>query len=122
MKVPPPEKRKCEQCLNEMTLNLFRLNSSKCRYCQDELPVPPRLVNEIPKSDSDDSLNLDTNTNYEQKNIDSNASKDLSQAMEFTLNLIPPKPDWVLWAYLGGGLLVLIIIGIIALRFVRASG
>ena len=51
--------------------------------------------------------------------VDSNAS---NRTMELTINLIPPKPTWVLWAYLGGGLLVLIIIGMIALRFVRASG
>ena len=43
MNLPPPQNRKCEICLNTMTLNLFRLNSLKCRYCQDGLSVPQRL-------------------------------------------------------------------------------
>ena len=46
MKVPPPERRRCEECLNTMTLNLFRLNSPKCRYCQDGIAIPLRLLEE----------------------------------------------------------------------------
>ena len=48
MKVLPPERRRCEECLNTMTLNLFRLNSPKCRYCQDGLSIPQRLLEEKP--------------------------------------------------------------------------
>ena len=44
MRVPPPELRRCDLCLNNITLNLFRLNSSVCRYCQDGMPLPKRLV------------------------------------------------------------------------------
>ncbi len=44
MKVPKPESRKCDECRNTMTLNLFRLNSAKCRYCQDGISVPERLI------------------------------------------------------------------------------
>ena len=44
MQVPPPENRRCEECLNTIPLNLFRLNSSKCRYCQDGLVIPPMLI------------------------------------------------------------------------------
>ena len=87
------------------------LDTPMASYAQKEVKQQLRVLATITSEEGRD-----------KNSTDSNASKDLSQAMEFTLNLIPPKPDWVLWAYLGGGLLVLIIIGIIALRFVRASG
>ncbi len=49
MNIPPPQSRKCEKCLNTMTLNLFRLNSSECRYCQDGLNIPKRiLIDNVP--------------------------------------------------------------------------
>ncbi len=44
MNVPPPEGRLCQECRNTITLNLFRLNSQKCRYCEDDLPIPERLI------------------------------------------------------------------------------
>ena len=44
MQIPPQSKRKCEECLNTIPLNHFRLNSSKCRYCQDGLIVPTMLI------------------------------------------------------------------------------
>ncbi len=44
MKLQPPETRICDECQNDMTLNLFQLNSSKCRYCQEGLPIPKRLI------------------------------------------------------------------------------
>ena len=44
MQIPPQSKRKCEECLNTIPLNHFRLNSSKCRYCQDGLSVPTMLI------------------------------------------------------------------------------
>ncbi|WP_320667761.1 hypothetical protein [Prochlorococcus sp. MIT 1307] len=44
MKVPLPEKRRCEECQNLMSLNLYRLNSSTCRYCQDGISIPKRLL------------------------------------------------------------------------------
>ena len=53
MKVPAPEGRKCEECLNTMTLNLFRLNSSTCRYCQDGLSIPSRLIDQSTKRNDD---------------------------------------------------------------------
>ena len=53
MKVPPPEKRKCDECTNSMTLNLFRLNSSICRYCQDGITVPHRLLEMIEEKEQD---------------------------------------------------------------------
>ena len=87
------------------------LDTPMASYAQKEVKQQLRVLATITSEEGRD-----------KNSTDSNASKDLSQAMEFTLNLIPPKPDWVLWAYLGGGLLVLIIIGIIALRFVRTSG
>ncbi len=46
MQVPQPEKRICDQCQNSMALNLFKLNSMKCRYCQDGLSVPTRLIDQ----------------------------------------------------------------------------
>ena len=44
MIIPPAEKRKCDQCLISMNLNLFRLNSSICRFCQDGMTIPKSLV------------------------------------------------------------------------------
>ena len=71
MKVPQPEKRKCDECLNYMTLNLFRLNSEKCRYCQESLAIPERLKENQPK------LNHDSNTSTLQtKDIDTYELKD----------------------------------------------
>ncbi len=44
MELTPPQTRKCEECSNTITLNLFRLNSEKCRYCEDGLEIPKRLL------------------------------------------------------------------------------
>ena len=57
MNLPPPARRKCDECMNSMTLNLFKLNSTICRFCQDGLPVPIRLQTkeqEDPKKSSPD--------------------------------------------------------------------
>ena len=66
MNAPPPEKRKCESCFNIMTLNLFRLNSFQCRYCQDGISIPSRLINNskddesiLEESKDDDSSTTD---------------------------------------------------------------
>ena len=47
MNISPPEKRRCEACTNTMTLNLFSLNSSVCRYCQEGMAIPARLISNI---------------------------------------------------------------------------
>ena len=61
MKVPLPEKRRCEECSNTMTLNLFRLNSSTCRYCQEGITVPSRLIEE--QRQNEVNISLETNNN-----------------------------------------------------------
>ncbi len=48
MEIPAAEKRKCQECLNDMTLNLFRLNKSICRFCEDGMAVPQRLISSEP--------------------------------------------------------------------------
>ena len=82
MQVPPPENRTCEECLNTIPLNLFRLNSPKCRYCQDGLVIPPMLIakkmdqvtntNELEISNSSNDKNLPENimsTNEPQDDV-----------------------------------------------------
>ena len=82
MQVPPPENRTCEECLNTIPLNLFRLNSSKCRYCQDGLVIPPMLIekkmeeetntNELKISHPPDDTNIPENimpTNQQQNDV-----------------------------------------------------
>ena len=51
MNFPPPETRKCDACFNQMTINYFRLNSSICRYCEDGLVIPERLITNSPHSE-----------------------------------------------------------------------
>ena len=46
MNIPPPEKRVCQKCFNSMALNLFKLNSSECRYCQDGLEIPKIILSQ----------------------------------------------------------------------------
>ena len=77
MKTPPPEKRKCEICSNTMTLNLFRLNSSQCRYCQDGLSIPNRLI--------DDPLITDQ---QEQDSTDKNKLNSLDNQMDMPLETL----------------------------------
>ena len=69
MKVPPPEKRKCEECLNTITLNLFRLNSSTCRYCQEGITIPSRLIEEQRQNEINIPIET-TNSSKETNNKD----------------------------------------------------
>ena len=64
MNFPPPEKRKCDECSNNITINYFRLNSPICRYCEEGIIIPDRLITNHPKTD-----NNHTDSNYEQVSI-----------------------------------------------------
>ncbi len=62
MNIPKPEERKCETCSNSMTINYFRLNSSICRYCEDGLIIPDRLITKIAAIDANTTIN--TNSSF----------------------------------------------------------
>ena len=44
MDIEAPEIRICQSCKNPITLNLFRLNSKQCRYCENGIKIPKRLL------------------------------------------------------------------------------
>ena len=69
MQLPPPEKRKCEECLNTIPLNHFKLNSTKCRYCQEGLPVPPMLIDK--KTTPETTVNKTSNSKASQTEVSS---------------------------------------------------
>ena len=50
MEVSPPEGRQCALCKNTYTLNLFRLDSNSCRYCELGLVAPISSVSESPRN------------------------------------------------------------------------
>ena len=63
MQIPAADRRNCEQCQNDLVLNLFRLNSSICRYCQDGIELPKRLL-----TDKKDMENLNLINIYNTEN------------------------------------------------------
>ena len=68
MDLPPPDSRECDSCLNTMTLNLFPLDSPKCRYCENGVDVPKRLTNKIStaKTGLDSSSQISLDSGHEQ--------------------------------------------------------
>ena len=80
MNIPSPEKRRCEKCLNTMTLNLFRLNSLECRYCEDNLAIPKKIIseNQISMERPRDSEEMNQNVSYPSENINQEAIEMLS--------------------------------------------
>ena len=40
MELIPPQERTCQTCRKIYTLNLYRLDSHSCRYCEDGLIAP----------------------------------------------------------------------------------
>ncbi len=77
MQLPPPDSRHCESCLNTMTLNLFRLDSQICRYCENAEPVPKRLTNKTSaiRKDFNNSKQIPEEVNEETlENQDENDS------------------------------------------------
>ena len=84
MTVPLPEKRRCEDCHNLMTLNLFRLNCSTCRYCQDGITIPKRLLDSSKLDEKEITEDLSLNKDIKTiKNLEMNySSYDLSDSDE----------------------------------------
>jgi len=76
MQMPPQSKRKCEECLNSIPLNHFRLNSSTCRYCQDGLIVPSMLKETTTDIESIVKVKPITNTMQEEDINDGNSTLD----------------------------------------------
>ena len=76
MQIPPQSKRKCEECLNTIPLNHFRLNSSKCRYCQDGLIVPKMLIETTTDIESIVKAEPITNTIQEEFSKEGNSTLD----------------------------------------------
>lgn len=56
MDIPAPETRNCEECGKSLSLNLFRVNSQTCRYCESG-SNPPRFLEYKQKPTSMSSIN-----------------------------------------------------------------
>ena len=83
MQVPPPEIRQCVACQNALPLNLFSLNSSNCRFCENGLEVPKRLCATNTKDKiNDTSANLESNYQTQTNYLDSEI-KDGHQANDY---------------------------------------
>ncbi len=108
MKIPAPEDRNCESCSNRLPLNLFQLNSYTCRYCQNGIKIPSRLINKetttaIEKVTSRlDDIQKDLNIPSEVNNIITKANPELVdkneiiQEKEFSIDITNGKEDEII--------------------------
>ena len=88
MNIPAPEKRKCQSCLNTMTLNLFSLNSTECRYCQSGLSIPSRLLNENDSSKPEDSSLQELNSSVpHEESLESQIDNELTLNDEWDFSI-----------------------------------
>ncbi len=88
MDIPEQEGRTCEVCGNTFVLNLFRLNSTKCRYCEDGIEVPRRLKNSyFGSSNPDKSITEESKSELSKKTTSSTTYENPSEELLTKNNL-----------------------------------
>lgn len=79
MEIPPPESRFCSSCNRQMNLNLFKLDSDLCRFCEVGISRPNVFDPDHARSASIESQLITSTFAPKQKETDETPSLDSSE-------------------------------------------